>query len=170
VRALLLVQVKAFAIVAPYAFRFHDLRAADRSPFAGFLADLAAVTFRPALDAKDRQVGNDAERRSDRAEKAAVEVAHENRRSQQYGEADPHRGRAETREHPERLGVLHRRREIVRDQVIHDDAAEQSVFDPRDPAFDRLWNVDPKLVRDDRVHQLGERAIGADPSAVQAAP
>src|SRR5262249_62365771 len=74
VRALLLIEVQTLAVVAADAFALHDLRAADRAPLAGFLADLAGLALAPALDAEHGQRRQDAERRADRAEEPAVEI------------------------------------------------------------------------------------------------
>ena len=56
VRALVLVHVEAFAIVASDAFARDDFRPTNRSPLTGFFADLARVAFGPAFDPKDRQI------------------------------------------------------------------------------------------------------------------
>ena len=85
-RALLLVEVEPLAVVAAHALARDDLRAANRAPLAGLLADLAGLAFRPALDPEHGQVRDDAEHRADRAQEPAVQVSHEHRRDQQHRE------------------------------------------------------------------------------------
>src|SRR5207253_10200609 len=75
VRALLLVHVEALAVVAAHAFRRDDLRSANRAPLAGLLANLARLTFRPALDAEHGQVRQQTEKRADGTQEAAIEIS-----------------------------------------------------------------------------------------------
>src|SRR3954466_3279191 len=71
VRALLLIHVEPFAVVAAHALALDDQRPANRAPLAGFLAQLAAVALGPALDPKHgRHLRNDSERRANRTEEA----------------------------------------------------------------------------------------------------
>src|SRR5262249_9213899 len=111
VGALLLIEVEPLAVVAADALALHDLRSANGAPLAGLLADLAGPAFAPSLDAEHRERRQDAERRADRAEEAAVQVADEHGRDEQHSETDPHAGRPEQPEHPERFRVADRRRD-----------------------------------------------------------
>src|SRR5579862_1438826 len=171
VRALLLIEVKPLAVVAPHALALDDLGSPNRTPLARLLADLAGAAFLPAFDAEHRRhLRDDAERGADGAEKAAVEIADEDRRRQQHAEADPHRRRAEPREHPERLRILHRPREIFGRQVVADDQDKEAVLDPAGATLERRRRLDTQLVGEHGVHDLCERAEGADTSAVQPSP
>src|SRR5262245_63239333 len=86
VRAFLLIQVEPLAVVAPHAFGLDDFRTSNRAPFACLFADLARLAFGPALDAEDGEVRDDAERRADRAEEPAIEVADKDRCKQQQAD------------------------------------------------------------------------------------
>src|SRR4029453_13703318 len=98
---LLLVRVKALAVIAAHTLGDEDLRPLDRAPLARLLTDLARVALRPALDAEDRQVRDHAERGAKRAEEPAIEVPHEHARDQQDAARDPHRPRPQPAENPE---------------------------------------------------------------------
>ena len=169
-RALLLVHVEALAVVTPHAFARDDLRPPNRAPLARLLADLAALALGPALDAEDRQVREDAQRRADGAEKAAVQVAHEHGGHEQDAEADPHGGRSEQTEHPERLRVPDRSGDVLREQVVAEHARQHAVLDPVRVLLDPDRNLEPHLSRNDGIHQLRERAERADAPAVDAPP
>ena len=82
-RAFLLIHVEALAVIAADAFAGDDLRTANRAPLAFLLADFAIVAFTPALDSEDREVRKQTEKRSDGAEKPAVQIANEHRRDEQ---------------------------------------------------------------------------------------
>src|SRR5262245_20622942 len=169
-RALLLIEVKSLAVVAADALALHDLRPANRAPLAGLLADLARSALAPSLDAEDGERRQDAQRRPDRAEEPAVQVADEHGRNQQHAEADPHAGGAEQPEHPERLSVADRRRDVLRDQVVDHHGRKDAVLDPCGALFDGVRQLDAHPRRHDRVQQLRQRAERADTPAVQAAP
>src|SRR5262245_33062337 len=89
VRALLLIHVEALAVVAADALALDDLWPLDRAPLTRLLADLAVVALGPALDLKNGQVREDAEKRADRTEEPAVQVANDDRRQQQQAEHAP---------------------------------------------------------------------------------
>ena len=55
-RALLLIHIEAFTVVAAHTLTGYDPGPANRSPLALLLADLAAVAFGPAFNPEHGQV------------------------------------------------------------------------------------------------------------------
>src|SRR5687767_5195931 len=77
VRALLLIVVESFAVIAAHAFGHQNPRTVDGAPFTRFLTDAARVALGPALDAEDGQVGKQPERGAHGAEESAIQIAYE---------------------------------------------------------------------------------------------
>ena len=169
VRALLLVHVEPLAVVTPHAFGHDDLRPLDRAPLAGLLAELAAVAFRPALDAEDRQLREQPQRGAEGTQESAVEISHEDRRDEQRAERDPQSRRRPAGEHPERLDVAIDRH-VLRREKIDQDRRQQHVLDLCRLAFDAQRHIDTESRRHDRIEQLRQRAVRADAAAVQPSP
>src|SRR5690606_11202415 len=76
-RAAVAVVVELLAVVAAHALGDDDLAVANRAPFTRVLAHLALAAFGPSFDSEGRQRRQQTERRAERTEEAAIEVADE---------------------------------------------------------------------------------------------
>ena len=172
VRALLLIEVEPLAVVAAHALALDDLRPADRAPLAGLLADLAGVALGPALDPEHRRQLRDQCRASRRPDRGSGSRDCGRRRSRR---AAP-RGRSTCR--PSRTGRTSRtaRRSGSAGDVLRAPGSRPARR-PSTPyliqvgvLLDAHRDLDPHPARDDRIHQLRQRAERADPAAVHAVP
>src|SRR5690606_1837557 len=80
VRAARAIRVQPLAVVAAHALGHEDLALADCAPLAFVLAELAAAALGPPRDAKCTERRQQPERRADRTEEAAIEIADEDAR------------------------------------------------------------------------------------------
>src|SRR5687768_3062128 len=165
-RALLLIHVEALAVVAAHAFRHDDFRPFDRTPLTRLLAQLARVAFRPALDAENREFGEEPQGRTERTQEATVQISDEHRRDEQHAERRPHHGGFVAGKHPERLDVSINRH-VARREKINYDAGEDPVLDFRRLSLDAERHVVSVTRRHDRIEQLRQRAVRADAPAIQ---
>jgi radical SAM superfamily enzyme YgiQ (UPF0313 family) len=153
-----LIVVQPLAVVAADALRQHDLRAADRAPLAGLLADAAGVALGPALDAEHGQLRQHAEKRADGAQEPAVRVPHEDAGEQQGREPDPERRRATVKaEHPEGFDVRVDQR-VARDQEVGDDGREDAELDPGRASLQRPRYLHLPASRNHAIDELRQRA------------
>src|SRR4051812_16284436 len=120
VRTLLRVLIEPLTVVAAHALGEHDLRPPNGTPLAGLLADPAGLAFRPALDAEDRQLRQDPQKRAERTQKPAVEIPDEDGCDEQRCQHRPEQRRfAVYPEQPERLDVRIDQR-IARDDEVRE--------------------------------------------------
>src|SRR5437870_6066591 len=153
VRALLLVHVEALAIVASDALTRDDFGSANRTPLAGFLADLTRIAFRPTLDPKNSQVREQSKKRANRTEEPAIQIPDENRREEQHAQPQPHSSRRLEREHPEGFDVSVDR-DVLGYKEIQDCGSKQTVFDVAGSSIDPARHLEAEPGRDNLIEKL----------------
>src|SRR5690606_27511627 len=135
VRAACAIAVEPFTIVAAHALGHENPALPDRAPLARVLAHLTAAALGPPRDAEHGERREQPERRADRAQEAAIEVADEDARDEQRAERDPEPGRRVESEHPERLDVAIER-DVLGEPEIADRAGEDRILHERRAPLD----------------------------------